>query len=139
VNYLLPFDVIKRSIQISTVKGHLTITMSHDNFANMIKSLISIVDVDEDWYLEQYPDISQAIKDGVVQSAKQHFIDNGYFEGRIPFPIIPDEEWYKSEYPDVADSIQRGIEPSVQTHFARDGYKEGRLPFKSQVSLPALP
>ena len=54
---------------------------------------------------------------------------DGYFEGRLPFPIHVDETWYMRQYPDVAESVRRGILPSAQAHFDEDGYREGRLPF----------
>jgi hypothetical protein len=81
-------------------------------------------------YLKQYTDVAQAISDGMVGSARQHFIDNGYFEGRLPFAIDVDDKFYQKEYPDVADSIGRGRESSAQDHFLRNGYREGRLPFQ---------
>ena len=60
---------------------------------------------------------------------RQHFVDDGYFEGRRPFAMPIDERWYLTENPDVADSIRRGDIPSAQEHFDQDGYREGRLPF----------
>ncbi|HXT80785.1 MAG TPA: hypothetical protein VN702_14575 [Acetobacteraceae bacterium] len=130
MRYLPPFDVIKRSVEITTSRGQLIATASYENLITMIKLLLSGVDVDEEWYLRQYPDVAEAIADGKIKSAKQHFVDNGYFEGRLPFAITVDENWYQKQYPDVAKSIQSGGEPSGQTHFARDGYKEGRVPFE---------
>jgi len=129
VPYLPPFNVIKRLVEMSTSKGQLIATASYENLVMMIKLLLSSVDVDERWYLTQYPDVADAIAKGKTPSAKQHFIDNGYFEGRLPFSIPVDEDWYKKEYPDVAESIRLGSDPSAQAHFVRDGYKEGRLPF----------
>jgi hypothetical protein len=102
----------------------------HKNFVKVIQLLLSALEVNEDWYLNQYPDVAQAISEGKVKSARQHFVDNGYFEGRLPFEITVDERWYQREYPDVAESIKKGGELSAQTHFLRDGYKEGRLPFE---------
>ena len=129
VTYLPPFDVIKQSVELSTQKGQLTATASYDGLIGLIKQLLSGINVDEIWYSAKYPDIAEAINNGKVASAKQHFIDNGYFEGRLPFDIVVDDDWYKSQYPDVADSISSGAETSSQIHFNRDGYKEGRLPF----------
>src|ERR1039458_3300568 len=126
MKYLPPFDVIKRSVDLSTTKGKLIATASYENLIQMIRLLLSTIDVDEGWYLALYPDVAEAIAQGNITSAKQHFIDNGYFEGRIPSPITVDEKWYLKEYPDVAESIKKGFEPSAQTHFVREGYKEGR-------------
>jgi hypothetical protein len=129
VRYIPPFEVIKRLMEISASKGQLIASASYENLIKLVKLLLSAVEVDEAWYLKQYPDVSEAIAQGKINSARQHFIDNGYFEGRLPFAIPVDDEWYRKEYPDVAESIKNGIEPSAQSHFLRDGYKEGRLPF----------
>jgi hypothetical protein len=129
VNYLPPFELVRRSIEISTVRGELRVNVSYESFVELLRTLIRGVEVNEAWYARAYEDIGSAIKDGIVQSAKQHFIDDGYFEGRLPFPITVDERWYLSQNPDVADSISNGVVTSAQEHFEKDGYREGRLPF----------
>lgn len=130
VKYIPPFDLIRRSVEITTVKGELRVSVSYEEFIKILKSLIAGFDVDEDWYLQTYEDIAKAIKGGSVQSARQHFVDDGYFEGRLPFPMAVDEKWYLQQNPDVAESVRRGVVASGQAHFQEDGYREGRLPFK---------
>lgn len=129
MKYLPPFDLLRRSVEISTVRGELRVSLSYDDFIKLIRLMISGVDVDEAWYRQQYEDIAKAIREGAVGSAKQHFVDDGYFEGRLPFPIKVDDSWYRREYPDVADSVRNGVVQSTQVHFDEDGYREGRLPF----------
>jgi hypothetical protein len=129
VPFLPAFEVVKQSVDVTTSKGQLVASTSYENLIRMIKLLLLGVNVDEAWYLEQYPDVAEAIATGRVGSAKQHFVDNGYFEGRLPFSVDVDEKWYQEEYPDVAESIRNGTESSAQAHFVRDGYREGRLPF----------
>ncbi|MGE0225715.1 MAG: hypothetical protein AB7S57_20765 [Acetobacteraceae bacterium] len=129
MKYLPPFDLIRRSVEISTVRGELRVNMSYEDFIAILRKMISGVDVDQTWYTTTYEDIGKAIRDGVIRSAKQHFVDDGYFEGRLPFPIRVDEAWYMQQYPDVADSVRKGILRSAQGHFDEDGYREGRLPF----------
>jgi hypothetical protein len=129
VKYIPPFEVIKGLVSISTSKGELMATSTYENLIRIIKLLLTGVEIDEAWYLARYPDVSAAIAEGKTASARQHFIDDGYLEGRLPFAMEVDEKWYKHEYSDVAESIRKGIEPSAQAHFLRDGYKEGRLPF----------
>nr|WP_294520680.1 hypothetical protein [uncultured Rhodopila sp.] len=129
VKYLPPFELIRRSIEISTVRGELRVNVSYEDFVKLLKTLIRGIEVDEAWYVRTYEDIGQAIKEGSVRSARQHFVDDGYFEGRRPFPIVIDEKWYLTENPDVAESIRTGIVTSAQEHFDKDGYSEGRLPF----------
>jgi hypothetical protein len=121
--------MLRRSVEISTVRGELRVSLSYDDFIKLIRSMISGVDVDEVWYRQQYEDIGKAIREGGVASARQHFVDDGYFEGRLPFPIKVDDDWYRRENPDVADSVRTGVVQSTQVHFDEDGYREGRLPF----------
>ena len=129
MKYLPPFDLIRRSIEISTIRGELRVNVSYEDFVKILKKMIVGIQVDEDWYLRTYEDIAKAIRDGIVKSAQQHFVDDGYFEGRLPFAMRVDERWYMSEYPDVADSVRKGVVVSGQAHFDEDGYREGRLPF----------
>ncbi len=129
MKYLPPFELIRRSIEISTVRGELRVNLSYEDFVKILRTMISGIEINEAWYLSTYEDIAAAIRGGVVRSAKQHFVDDGYFEGRLPFPMQVDERWYLGQNPDVAESIRRGDVPSAQEHFEQDGYREGRLPF----------
>jgi hypothetical protein len=130
VTYVAPFDLIKGAVDISTVKGELRVSVSYDNFINLLQRLVASVLVDEEWYMKQYEDVADAVRTGKVRCARAHFVENGYIEGRLPGPIIVDEEWYFGQYLDVAESVRRGGETSAQSHFDRAGYKEGRLPFR---------
>jgi hypothetical protein len=67
--------------------------------------MIQGIEVNEKWYGSIYEDIGNAAKGGSVVSVKQHFVHDGYFAGRLPFPIRVVERWYLTQYPDVADSI----------------------------------
>ena len=103
--------------------------MPYDSFLNIIRMILATVDVDEEWYLQQYEDIARAVRSGTVPSGRRHFIDDGYFEGRLPFPIRVDERWYLEQNPDVANDVRGGRVASGQVHFDTNGYREGRLPF----------
>lgn len=126
--YLPPFDFIKRSMEVSTVRGELRVSIKYDDFIKVLRMLLAGVNVDEAWYLSTYEDIARAVRDGTLASGTQHFVDDGYFEGRLPFLIAVDEKWYLERNPDVAESIRKGIVDSAQQHFNMDGYREGRLP-----------
>ncbi len=127
MNYLPPFDLIRRSAEFSTVRGELRVSVSYDDFIKLLRLMISGVEVDQEWYLREHPDIARAVQAGALASAKQHFIDDGYFEGRLPFPMTVDERWYLEQYPDVAESVRKGVVTSATQHFAEDGYREGPL------------
>ncbi len=129
MKYLPPFELIRRSIEISTVRGELRVNVSYENFVAILRAMIKGIEVNEAWYCRTYEDIGKAVKEGSIRSAKEHFVNDGYFEGRLPFPIMIDERWYLVENPDVAESIRKGVIDSAQEHFNKDGYREGRLPF----------
>lgn len=130
MKYLPPFELIRRSVEITTVRGELQVKLSYENFVAILRQMIQGIEVDEAWYARAYEDIGDAIKQGTIASAKQHFVHDGYFEGRLPFTINVDEKRYLAENPDVAESIRSGSVASAQEHFDKNGYREGRLPFE---------
>jgi len=131
VNYYFPpFEVIRRSVDIQAVRGNLRVDMSCEDFVELLKLMIRGIEVDEEWYSRTYDDIGQAIRAERIKSARHHFINDGYFEGRLPAPVKVDEAWYLRRYPDVAEGICKGVLTSAQEHFEMDGYNEGRLPFE---------
>jgi hypothetical protein len=105
------------------------VSCRYENLIQMLRQMIIGVEVDEAWYLERYPDIAEAIREGVVKSPRVHFVNDGYFEGRLPFPIQIDERYYLAQNTGVADYVRKGMLQSGQQHFDENGYMEGRLPF----------
>jgi hypothetical protein len=128
VDYLPPFEALKTFLNFGAVNGELTVSASYNQFTLMIRTLLQAVEVNEVWYLTQYPDVAEAIRNGLALSAQEHFISNGYFEGRMPFPIMVDEAWYLEQNPGVAGHIASGELLSAQQHFNDNGYREGRKP-----------
>ena len=129
MKFLPPFEEIKGFVTFAAVKGELTVSASYAQFAVLIRTLLQGIEVDEDWYLKQYPDVAEAIREKVIKSAKEHFLNDGYFEGRVPFLIKVDEAWYLEQYPGIAECVSRGELQSAQQHFNDYGYREGRKPF----------
>lgn len=129
MKYLPPFDLIRRMVEVSTVRGELRVSLSYDDFIKIMRLMISGIEVNEEWYLGEHQDIAEAVASGTVASARQHFLDDGYFEGRRPFPMPVDERWYLEQNADVAESVRKGVVSSGEQHFAEDGYREGRLPY----------
>jgi hypothetical protein len=128
VSSIPAFELLKQRLSIVTVNGQLKVNNTYDEFLDIIRLVLRSVTVDEAWYLTEYPDIAEAVAGGEVKSARHHFIDSGYFEGRLPCPLEVDEAWYLAEYPDVAEGIERGEIQSARQHFLEHGYEEGRLP-----------
>lgn len=128
VAYVPPYSAVRDFLTVGNSQEGVTVTGSYENFLDALRLLLAAMDNDENWYLVQNPDIAQAVEAGTIKSARQHFIEHGYFEGRPPFHIVVDEQWYLLQYPDVAESVRRGTVESAQRHFEVDGYREGRLP-----------
>ena len=129
MKYLPPFEVLKSYITLSSVKGEVMVSCRYADFIEMLRLILINVPVDEKWYLERYPDIAESIQQGTVQSARTHFASDGYFEGRLPFPIRVDEAYYLNHNAGVAEHVRKGTLGSGQQHFDENGYEEGRLPF----------
>jgi hypothetical protein len=128
MQYVPPFSALRSRLNLTNFKGTLTATTPYDDIRQMISLLLAGMDFDEGWYLARYPDIADAVKAGTFKSGKEHFLSNGYFEGRQPFPIVVDAAWYLAQYPEVAKAIEEGTIGSAQEHFDEHGYHEGRFP-----------
>jgi hypothetical protein len=126
VSSIPSFNLLKQRLSVVTVNGQLKVNNTYDEFLDIVRLLLRSVTFDEAWYLAEYPDIAEAIAAGDVKSARHHFIDSGYFEGRLPAPLEVDEAWYLAEYPDVAEGIERGEIESARQHFLEHGFEEGR-------------
>jgi hypothetical protein len=129
VRYIPPFGRIKSHLSISQVRGGtVRVNATYEELMRMIQALLTAIDVDEAWYLEQNADVAKGIREGKIRSAKEHFVDHGYFEGRAPFPMTVDEMWYLANNADVSEQVRLGTFESGQAHFDQSGYHEGRLP-----------
>lgn len=102
--------------------------VERDHFVAFLEPHLARIALDEAWYLEQNPDVREAIARGVLRDARQHYCVSGYFEHRMPYAIAVDEAWYLAEYPDVRDAVESGMFASGAQHFQDAGYREGRLP-----------
>src|SRR5690606_19271694 len=79
---------------------------------------------DEAFYLQQNPDVAQAIADGTMQSGAQHFVLFGYQEARAINPAI-DLGKYLVANPDVNQAAASGL-ISVFDHLMQYGVNESR-------------
>jgi hypothetical protein len=129
VRYVPPFERVKRYFRTSVAAdGAVRVNTSYEDLMQMIQALLCAIEVDEAWYLQQNPDVADGIRAGTIKSAKEHFLDHGFFEGRAPYPVTVDETWYLATNPDVAEQVQQGRFASGQAHFNVSGYRDGRLP-----------
>ena len=128
MTYIAPFAVLKRRYKVSATADVDRVAISYRDLQELVRSVLRGVNVDEAWYLRQYPDVEEAVRSGIFKSAKHHFVQNGYFEGRRPSHCSVDEDWYLLTYPDVAHAIDAEQLMNAAEHFYSSGYEEGRLP-----------
>jgi hypothetical protein len=126
--FVVPFRVVLERAGIPVPIPPTEFYITGDQLKAVMKSLLRGVNVDEVWYRRVYPDVDQAIRNGSYKSAKHHFVEDGYFEGRRPGVAVVDEDWYLSVYRDVAEGVETGEIISCQDHFESHGEAEGRLP-----------
>ena len=109
-------------------QGHETLTMSRAGFAALMQELLAFADFDEAWYLSTYKDVADAVAQKKFKSARDHYLNYGYFEGRLPTAKGFDAGYYAKQYGDVAKEL-KGSDPKLLVHhFLTHGYAEGRQP-----------
>jgi hypothetical protein len=129
VRYLPPFELVKGKLNLTTSRGKTRVDMTYEDVQQIIRMLLSAVQVDEAFYLERNPDVADGVRLGTIRSAQEHFVDHGYFEGRQPYRILVDEAWYLENHSDIGETVRKGEYTSGQEHFDGPGYPEGRAPF----------
>lgn len=114
-----------------SISPEASINVIRQRLVDLLRPLLSTVEVDEDWYCGVNKDVAYAIADGQWKSARDHYVEAGFYEDRMPHYIEVDEEWYLSEYEDVAAAVNVGKCSSAQQHFNDSGFKEGRIPYQN--------
>lgn len=129
--YLPPHTLMKRLIRRGRAPGgEETVTMSAKTFNKLVEAAAAPL-FDEAAYLERHEDIRSAVRAGRLHSGLDHFVTDGYLEGRPAFRYEVDEEWYIQTYPDVAEAIASGKVRDAAHHFEAFGFAEGRVPKKT--------
>ncbi len=108
MKYLPPFEVLKGMMNLTTARGTTRVDMTYEDIQQLIRALLTSIEVDEDYYLLRNQDVADGIRVGNIRSAREHFVDHGYFEGRLPYRIEVDETWYLTTHADVAETVRHG-------------------------------
>lgn len=108
-------------------EGHKTLTLDRDGLVTILAEMSGAAPFDERWYLEQYPDVADAVERGAISSAREHYVRFGYFEGRLPGLNGFDAEVYCGIYSDLEHILlEPEIDGKARAHFVEHGYREGR-------------
>jgi hypothetical protein len=103
--------------------------LNKKSMAVMLNPILNHVPLVEKDYYDMYPDVKKQIDSGVLVSARQHYVNNGYFEDRLPFKISVDEIFYLEQYEDIREV------DNLNQHYIESGYKEGRIPFCPEFDM----
>lgn len=125
--YVPPFAFIKKTLGLSDgVMNGSTVTIPTEFFRFLMSSWLLRDEVDEAAYRKYNRDVDAEIKAGKLASAKEHYVQNGYYEDRAPRVYAIDADWYRRRYPDVAFAEKKAIVKDPQHHFNSTGRVEGR-------------
>lgn len=123
---------IKRLMPTLVIEGGYSpdakVNCSLSDLRALVQLALADVQVDEAWYLQQYPDVAAGVANGTSTSGSEHYRNCGYLEGRLPSEPVVDEPWYLSTNSDVAAAVREGRYKSGQDHFIKAGYASGRRP-----------
>lgn len=127
------------SIYLKSIPKHFVTKINCDAVAQLIfdidKNLGLIHQLkeqfDEQFYLENNPDVLEAIQDGHYKNGLDHFLKYGRMENRLyqSRGKTFDEEFYFKNYPDVRKAVSQGILASGLEHYKKYGEQEGRRAF----------
>ncbi len=120
--------LINRKLLIPSQRtNYIAVEMHY--LSQALRDRVGKIYVDEVWYVNRYPDVLVAIKEGKISTVVEHYALYGYYEHRMPHFIEVDERWYLSEYEDINNAVRERIFSSGQAHFDEAGYREGRIPY----------
>lgn len=126
--YLPPVALILRGLglaELDGASGRVTVNAAFLRF--LIGELLRGTRFDQRFYAEQYPDVEAARLAGDVASLREHFLGQGYFEGRLPHPFPFDARWYRKHYKDLAGVFPPDEVGELRHHFYTCGWQEGRV------------
>lgn len=107
-------------------QGHTELIVTREGMVQLIQKFLDDVEVDESWYLETYPDVSEAVAAGACLDALTHYRTFGYFEGRLPSLHGFNPLQYLDKNPDLKQPLGGKGPNALQDHFIQYGYREGR-------------
>jgi hypothetical protein len=128
--YLPHLDLLAQSMRINRerLNSRSKIAIDAKLLRLLLQNLVSHMPFSEPFYRATYEDLNAAAAAGQIPDLHRHFVETGYFEGRIGAPPEVDEAFYVASYPDVAIAIERGDVASAAEHYLRSGAAEGRVP-----------
>lgn len=129
-DYFPHVDLLLKAMRIDRdrLNGRGKVAIDARLLRHIIQAAIGRLPFSAAFYRSAYPDIAAAEASGQVPDLHRHYIETGYFEGRMGAPPAIDEGCYAAAYADVADAIAAGRIASAGEHYMQSGAAEGRVP-----------
>jgi hypothetical protein len=109
-------------------QGTVEIRMPKSLYDHLLRAALMSSKFDEQWYLKNNPDVASAVRSKIVASGREHYVNTGYFEGRLPCEIAVNEDFYVKKNDDVKRAMRAKQVKSAKEHWYSNGMKEGRDP-----------
>ncbi len=128
--YLPHIDLLLQSMRINRdrLNSRSKIAVDAKLLRTLLQRIVMQLPFSAEFYETTYPDIGEAAAAGKIPDLHRHFVETGFFEGRLGCAVEVDEEFYTGLYKDVALAVQRGDVVSGADHYMRSGAAEGRIP-----------
>jgi hypothetical protein len=136
--YVPHIDLLLQALRINRerLNGKSKVAIDAKLLRALLQALASSMPFSEEFYLETYSDIAEAHESGQIANPQRHFIEIGFFEGRMGSRPPVDEAFYTKLYKDVGAAVRRGDVDSGFEHYMRSGASEGRVP--NAAAMPAV-
>jgi hypothetical protein len=130
VEYFPHVELLLQALRINRerLNGRSKIAIDAKVLRRLIELAVERLPFSPEFYAATYPDIAAALAAGQIPDLHKHFVETGYFEGRVGAPPSVDETYYRDLYRDVSQAVERGDVESAQAHYMRSGAAEGRVP-----------
>jgi hypothetical protein len=127
--FVPPYRFIQERVTLRRVKKESPekVILTAGLLRFLLQTVLAESDFDEAQYLRCNPDVAGAVERGEFADGRAHFIQTGYFEGRVG-AIPVHEAWYLTHNPDVAEAKQAGLIESGEVQYRLAGASEWREP-----------
>lgn len=139
-DYFPHVDLLLKAMHINRdrLNGRGKVAIDAPLLRQIIRCAIARLPFSAEFYAATYPDIAAAVAAGQITDLHGHFVETGYFEGRMGVPPAIDDAYYRAAYKDVAQAIDEGALRSAREHYMVAGAAEGRVPHLALAEAIAL-
>jgi len=127
-SYVPPLPLVLQGLRITPadLKGP-TVAVPTAFLRFLITELVRSAPFDEAWYTTTYLDIANRHSAGQIASLHEHYITEGYFDGRLPRQPEFDPDWYYTHNRDLLHFYEPSQIGRLYSHFMSSGMNEGRV------------